>query len=273
MTKGKRKWWRPLLQALTHIAGLIQWRQTRQGRFQGRLIAVRRRYVARVKHTPSGVQDANRYQPNRPRIVAASLAALKATGRQIRRTAARHRWVVQISAEDANKDFHRATWRAEYHRFYGQMTGAWDAHQPKAGTHAGNRLIDYLGVLGRGVTLTRSWISKVPKPKSLDHTAVVAEVHVSVRRLRRAAKVIVYRFGYASGRFDAPVEEYARYLRDLMREENLDVLWSDEAEQHGVLTALRDALGDGFAVQKVGEYVQINRDATVDVGPKRKAAA
>lgn len=101
-------------------------------------------------------------------------------------------------------------------------------------------------------------VASLTRPRSLDHAAVAAGLRVW-NGPRRTDLVVVH----ASGRFDAPAPAVAKYHADLIRHYDPDLLTATEAEQPGIAVAIQAALGDGYAVDQVAEYLCIRKVATV----------
>jgi hypothetical protein len=91
-------------------------------------------------------------------------------------------------------------------------------------------------------------IADTPKPHTLDHTAIIWVEHIDDITITRA---------HASLRFDAPVTDVVDYLHAIIVEYRPAVLETTEAEQRGIVRALRKRLGRHYGVRKCREYLCI----------------
>lgn len=83
-------------------------------------------------------------------------------------------------------------------------------------------------------------------------------------RLRRRAQVkYQIRWALIPGKHDTSPEENARIVRAMVDEFDLDFVGTTEFQSAGTLAAVRDVLGKGWRVAKVGEYVGAWRTSTL----------
>lgn len=62
-------------------------------------------------------------------------------------------------------------------------------------------------------------------------------------------------FGFVPGKFDAPAKETARLVKQQVDKFGWQFVGTTESQTPGVLGAVRMALGDGWQVEKAGEYI------------------
>lgn len=104
------------------------------------------------------------------------------------------------------------------------------------------------------ISTTSAAICDVPKPASLDHTAIVWHEHFAGQVIIR-----VHSSGAHGSKHAAPatVSEVVAYTVALIDQYRPHVLTTTESTQHGLVAALRTALGKQYAVRKAGEYLCI----------------
>lgn len=71
------------------------------------------------------------------------------------------------------------------------------------------------------------------------------------------------RVGHGSGKWSADKHDVAHYVAHEIHSRGLDLFGCTEAQQRGIVRAVRAALGPGFGVAKRGEYLAVWRRATV----------
>lgn len=169
----------PRMLHVSHILGLIAWRQMRAAVFPIQLHGPGIPVDAVSSHAPSAVQSGARWSDNR-RQVSASQRGHRRLGRWIlRRRAARPRLVILVG-EDSNLDHHLRTWR-EWLRTNLHAPSIWATEQPARGSH-GHRLIDVISATSGPlvkVTVLDSGVSPIHRPIGYDHALVWAELRIS----------------------------------------------------------------------------------------------
>lgn len=110
------------------------------------------------------------------------------------------------------------------------------------------------------VEVVSSTVCDVPKPKGsmLDHTAIVSTLRITY--LGKTADLVIIE---CSGRFNAPAEDVAAYHHALVTKYDADLLMTTESEEQGIAEAERKALGTGWGVRKVREYIAAFHKPTV----------
>lgn len=71
------------------------------------------------------------------------------------------------------------------------------------------------------------------------------------------------RFGFVPGKFDAPAEETARLVAEMVNKYGWRFVGTTESQTPGVLGAVRRALGDDWRVEMAGEYIGAWRKDTL----------
>lgn len=129
--------------------------------------------MVRVCHTPSSVQDGEKFRRGEVRKVAAWTTSLARWGARCWRFRKNHPHAAEISVGDWNVDLFRKVWRHTISAALG-LRSAWAKHLPDIGS-LGRRLIDgmfyrLLKVLGARV---------LPKRKSSDHHAIATDFEIT----------------------------------------------------------------------------------------------
>lgn len=164
---GKRS--RPKLRTLAGIV-YARGRRFRMAELELRHRVAARRVRLQSAHAPASIGGGHTsWRSSSPRRVRAAQAGWARWGRHNARLARRRPDRVVVSHMDANLDQRSAHWRS----YLADELGApsvYAEHRPRAGTH-GTRLIDTAHVAG--ARATDPVVSKVDRPRGLDHAALV----------------------------------------------------------------------------------------------------
>jgi hypothetical protein len=121
------------------------------------------RILVTLAHLPSHVEYGDRWRTGEPRV-GLWRTAVRRWGHQVAAVAARRHPDLVLVVADWNIDVRRPVWRSTVLRHFPGLRRTWDVGAlPRAGTHAGRRLIDATLTNGRG----RARL--LPRTASSDH--------------------------------------------------------------------------------------------------------